>query len=53
MTGAIKYKPYMQISFISFKKKLTLSIAIYGTQSDRAIIEKFFKFFDEEIEAVI
>lgn len=53
MTGAIKYKPYMQLALTTFKKAITFTICIYGTASDRAIIEKFFKLFDKELNSVI
>lgn len=52
LTGAIKYKPYMQVALTTFKKRVTLTICIYGNQSDRAIIEKFFKLFNEEIASI-
>jgi NRPS condensation-like uncharacterized protein len=53
MTGAIKYKPYMQVALTTFKKAITFTICIYGNQSDRAIIEKFFRLFDAELKSVI
>ncbi len=52
MTGAIKYKPYMQLALTTFRKEMTMTICIYGNASDRAIIEKFFKLFNDEIRKI-
>lgn len=49
LSGAIKYKPYMQLAVTSLMKRITMTICIYGTDEDRAVLEKFFKIFEEEI----
>ena len=53
MTGAIKYKPYMQLALTTFKQEITLTISIYGTKDDKKVIEKFFKLYDDELKNAI
>ena len=42
MTGAIKYKPYMQLALTSLLGEVTMSIAIKGSDNDKAKINEFF-----------
>ena len=42
MTGAIKYKPYMQLALTSLLGEVTMSIAIKGNDSDKAKVNEFF-----------
>ena len=42
MTGAIKYKPYMQLALTTFKNQVTMTIAIRGNEKDEEIVNKFF-----------
>lgn len=42
MTGAVKYKPYMQLALTSCFGEMTMSIAIKGNDEDRRIVEGFF-----------
>lgn len=41
MTGSIKYAPYFQLAVSTFDNMPTLSINLYGTQSDREKISDF------------
>lgn len=41
MTGSIKYSPYFQLAISTFDDQATLSINLYGTQSDRNTISFF------------
>ncbi|MBO7155932.1 MAG: hypothetical protein J6V83_00845, partial [Clostridia bacterium] len=42
MTGAVKYKPYMQLALTSMNGELTMTIAIRGNHEDRVGVQKFF-----------
>lgn len=42
MTGAVKYKPYMQLALTTVKNVMTMTIAIRGNEKDRMIVEGFF-----------
>lgn len=42
MTGAVKYKPYMQLALTSCNGEMTMTIAIRGNDEDKAVVEKFF-----------
>ncbi len=49
MTGAVKYKPFMQLSTTTFEQKPSFVIAIKGGKADVEIIEKFFDIFETEL----
>lgn len=42
MTGAVKFKPYMQLALTTVKGVMTMTIAIRGNDEDKKIVEKFF-----------
>ena len=42
MTGAVKYKPYMQLALTTVKGVMTMTIAIRGNDEDKKIVEGFF-----------
>ncbi len=42
MTGAVKYKPFMQLALTTLNDEVTMSIAIRGNEKDKEIVEKFF-----------
>lgn len=42
MTGAIKYKPYMQLALTSLNNELTMTIAVKCNDEDRKNISRFF-----------
>lgn len=42
MTGAVKYKPYMQLALTTMNNEITMTIAIRGNNDDKILVEKFF-----------
>ncbi len=42
MTGAIKFKPYVQLALTTLNGVMTMSMAIKGNSEDRATVERFF-----------
>ena len=42
MTGAVKYKPYMQLALTTVKGVMTMTIAIRGNDEDKKTVERFF-----------
>lgn len=40
-TGAVKYKPYVQLAMTTFEGEVTMSIAIRGNSRDQVVAEKF------------
>ena len=53
MTGAIKYKPYMQLALTTFNNKITMTIAIRGNEEDEKIVNKFFDLIEKNMEDFI
>lgn len=43
MTGAVKYKPYMQLALTTIKGQITMTIAIRGNDEDKKIVAGFFE----------
>lgn len=52
MTGSIKYSPYFQLAISTFDDQATLSINLYGTQSDRNTISFFLDKLVQELNDV-
>ena len=50
MTGAVKYKPYMQLALTTVKGVITMTIAIRGNDKDREIVEGFFDLIVKNME---
>ena len=50
ITGAIKYKPYMQLALTTLNDVITMTIAIKGNDQDKKAIEKFYELLDKNIE---
>ena len=42
MTGAVKFKPYMQLALTTVRGVMTMTIAIRGNDEDKKVVEKFF-----------
>ncbi len=42
MTGAVKYKPYMQLALTTLLGEITMTIAIRGNDEDEKIVNRFF-----------
>lgn len=53
MTGAIKYKPYMQFAMTTLNGEMTLSVQLRCNDDDVKIIERFFDYFEKEINRTI
>jgi len=49
LCGSIKYKPYFQLAMSSYQDELTLSVNLYGSLSDRALILSFLEDIDAEL----
>ncbi len=49
LCGSIKYKPYFQLAMSSYQDELTLSVNLYGSASDRALILSFLEDIDAEL----
>lgn len=53
MTGSIKYSPYFQLAISTFDDQATLSINLYGTQSDRNTISLFLDKLVQELNDIM
>lgn len=53
MTGAVKYKPYMQLALTSMNGELTMTIAIRGNDDDKVLVQKFFDIIVRNINTFI
>lgn len=53
LTGATKYKPYMQLALTTLHGEVTMTIAIRGNERDDEIIEQFFDCIHKNIDAFI
>ena len=40
-SGAIKYKPYMQLALTTFQNEITFTVGIRGNDKDAEIFQKF------------
>ena len=53
MTGAVKYKPYMQLAMTTVKKEVTMTVAIRGNEKDKIIVNKFFDYLIQNVKDFI
>lgn len=53
LTGAAKYKPYMQLALTTLNGEVTMTIAVRGNEEDDKIIESFFDCIHKNIESFI
>ncbi len=53
MTGAVKYKPYMQLALTTVKGQMTMTIAIRGNDEDKKIVEGFFDLIKQNMRDFI
>lgn len=53
MTGSIKYAPYFQLAVSTFDNQVTLSVNLYGTQSDKNTVSLFFDNIIHELQSAI
>ena len=49
-SGALKYKPYMQLALTTFNNEITFSIAICGNDEDERIFREFLKDIVKNVE---
>lgn len=53
MTGSIKYAPYFQLDISTFDDQATLSVNLYGTQSDRNKVSRFLDDIVHELQSAV
>ena len=53
ITGAVKYKPYMQLAITTLNGDATLTVAIRGNKEDAKIVEQFFDLIEGNFKAFI
>ncbi len=53
MTGAVKYKPYMQLALTSLNGELTMTIAIKGNEQDKIAVKEFFDILHKNVNSFI
>ena len=53
MTGAVKYKPYMQLALTTMNNEITMTIAIRGNGEDKLLVEKFFSILMRNVRQFI
>ncbi|MDD6361082.1 MAG: hypothetical protein PUA48_04380 [Christensenellaceae bacterium] len=53
MTGAVKYKPFIQLAMTTLNDELTMTIAIKGNEADKEKVEVFFDLIERNIEDFI
>ena len=53
MTGAVKYKPYMQLALTSLLGDITMTIAIRGSDEDEKIVNRFFDMIIANMEKFV
>ena len=53
MTGSIKYAPYFQLAVSTYDDQATLSINLYGTQSDKNKVSLFLDGIVHELQSIV
>ena len=53
MTGAVKYKPYMQLALTTLLGDITMTIAIRGSDEDEKIVNRFFDMIIANMEKFV
>lgn len=53
LTGAIKYKPYMQLALTTLNNEITMTIAIRGNDKDEETVNKFYDLLINNINEYI
>ncbi len=53
MSGAVKFKPFVLLSLITFKEEITLAVGVRGNSKDKEIIEKFYSIYDDCLKEII
>lgn len=53
MSGAVKYKPFVLLSAITYKEDCILAMGVRGNDKDREVVEKFYSIYDECLNELI
>ena len=53
MSGAVKYKPFVLLSVITYKEDCILAMGVRGNDKDRKVVEKFYTIYDECLDELI
>lgn len=53
MSGAVKYKPFVLLSVITYKEDCILAMGVRGNDKDRKVVEKFYTIYDECLNELI
>jgi NRPS condensation-like uncharacterized protein len=53
MTGAVKFKPYMQLALTTAFGRLNMTVAIRGNEGDREVVERFFDIIENNMRSFI
>ena len=53
MSGAVKYKPFVLLSVITYKEDCILAMGVRGNDKDKEIVNKFYSIYDECINELI
>ena len=53
MTGAVKYKPYMQLALTTVKGEITMTVAIRGNDEDKRTVERFFDLIIKNMQTFV
>lgn len=53
MSGAVKYKPFVLLSVITYKEDCILAMGVRGNDKDREVVEKFYSIYDECLNELI
>lgn len=49
VAASIKYPPYFQLGFTTYRDSVTFTVGEYGRESDQELIRRFFCLLDEEV----
>lgn len=53
MSGAVKYKPFVLLSVITYKNQCTLAMGVRGNEEDRKVVESFYEIYDECLNEIV
>ncbi len=53
MSGAVKYKPFVLLSAITYKEDCILAMGVRGNEKDKEIVNKFYSIYDECLNEII
>lgn len=53
MSGAVKYKPFVLLSAITYKEDCIMAMGVRGNEKDKEIVNKFFSIYDECLNELV